>query len=247
MTADYDADRRVAPSHLRAIGQRDRRPGSRGSSGWHSSCTGPAVSTSGPRSQGEYRDRPLEGAVSPPLPRPEPEFHERCAMAGDHPALLRTARAGDRPAGRRSGPAALVGTGSPAALVVDADRRPCRHDAHPLPQPSATTSSPSPKPRTGSTGCAPARRRAALRRARSRSRRHGDQARALPLDAAATARDPGPATPPPTPPPPRCGRTGSPSSQVGEAPEHAATGSAASTSSSTALGQGQPPCSPPRT
>jgi hypothetical protein len=42
-----------------------------------------------PEEAGEYRDRPLEGAVSPPLPRPEPEFHERCAMAGDHPLLLR--------------------------------------------------------------------------------------------------------------------------------------------------------------
>jgi hypothetical protein len=42
-----------------------------------------------PEEQREYRERPIDGAVSPQVPRPEPEFHERCAVAGDHPTLLR--------------------------------------------------------------------------------------------------------------------------------------------------------------
>jgi hypothetical protein len=42
-----------------------------------------------PESQGKYRDRPDPDAKADPLPAHEPEFHERCAMAGDHPALLR--------------------------------------------------------------------------------------------------------------------------------------------------------------
>lgn len=42
-----------------------------------------------PESQGEYRERPDPDTTSPPLPSPEPEFHERVAMVGDHPALLR--------------------------------------------------------------------------------------------------------------------------------------------------------------
>jgi hypothetical protein len=42
-----------------------------------------------PEEVGEYRERPIEGLVSPPLPRPEPEFHERCAIAGDHRTLQR--------------------------------------------------------------------------------------------------------------------------------------------------------------
>ena len=42
-----------------------------------------------PESAVPYQDRPTPGAISPPVDRPEPEFHERCAMAGDHPALMR--------------------------------------------------------------------------------------------------------------------------------------------------------------
>ncbi len=42
-----------------------------------------------PESAGTYRERPKPNAVSKPLPKPKPEFHERCATAGDHPALLR--------------------------------------------------------------------------------------------------------------------------------------------------------------
>ena len=42
-----------------------------------------------PEAQREYQERPTPGAASPPVERPEPEFHERCAMAGDHPSLLR--------------------------------------------------------------------------------------------------------------------------------------------------------------
>ncbi|MEO8122605.1 MAG: hypothetical protein ABI633_00995 [Burkholderiales bacterium] len=42
-----------------------------------------------PESQLPYESRPTPGATVAPIPSPEPEFHERCAMAGDHPALLR--------------------------------------------------------------------------------------------------------------------------------------------------------------
>ncbi len=42
-----------------------------------------------PESQGKYQETPTTGKASPQLPRPGPEFHERCATAGDHPALLR--------------------------------------------------------------------------------------------------------------------------------------------------------------
>jgi hypothetical protein len=42
-----------------------------------------------PEAQRDYQERPTPGKVSPPVDRPEPEFHERCAMAGDHPTLLR--------------------------------------------------------------------------------------------------------------------------------------------------------------
>lgn len=42
-----------------------------------------------PESQAPYRERPDPAATAKPLPQQEPEFHERCAMAGDHPALLR--------------------------------------------------------------------------------------------------------------------------------------------------------------
>lgn len=39
--------------------------------------------------QQPYRAKPDPNATSRPLPSPEPEFHARCAMAGDHPTLLR--------------------------------------------------------------------------------------------------------------------------------------------------------------
>jgi hypothetical protein len=42
-----------------------------------------------PESQLPYEARPIPGATVPSVQRAEPEFHERCAMAGDHPALLR--------------------------------------------------------------------------------------------------------------------------------------------------------------
>lgn len=42
-----------------------------------------------PESQLPYEPGPTPGATVPPIASPEPEFHERCAMAGDHPALLR--------------------------------------------------------------------------------------------------------------------------------------------------------------
>jgi len=42
-----------------------------------------------PESQRPYQASPTPGATVPPIAPPEPEFHERCAMAGDHPALLR--------------------------------------------------------------------------------------------------------------------------------------------------------------
>ncbi len=42
-----------------------------------------------PESQLGYQAHPTPGARVPPIAPPQPEFHERCAMAGDHPALLR--------------------------------------------------------------------------------------------------------------------------------------------------------------
>ncbi|WP_203335738.1 hypothetical protein [Nocardioides limicola] len=38
-----------------------------------------------------YRERPDPDAVAAPLPPPAPEFHERVAMLGDHPEMLRRA------------------------------------------------------------------------------------------------------------------------------------------------------------
>ena len=42
-----------------------------------------------PEAARAYRERPIPGAISAPRDRPESEFHERCATAGDHPTLLR--------------------------------------------------------------------------------------------------------------------------------------------------------------
>lgn len=42
-----------------------------------------------PESKLEYRERPLEGATAPRPPRPEPDFHERCSLVGDHPSMQR--------------------------------------------------------------------------------------------------------------------------------------------------------------
>ncbi|MFE5536457.1 hypothetical protein [Streptomyces sp. NPDC056492] len=42
-----------------------------------------------PEGQYPYRPRPDPNAQTPEIGAPEPEFHERCAMVGDHPALLR--------------------------------------------------------------------------------------------------------------------------------------------------------------
>jgi hypothetical protein len=42
-----------------------------------------------PESQRPYRERPLDGATAARPPRPEPDFHERCTLVSDHPALQR--------------------------------------------------------------------------------------------------------------------------------------------------------------
>ena len=42
-----------------------------------------------PESQGEYRSRPDPEAAATRPEAPEPEFHERCTMTGDHPELMR--------------------------------------------------------------------------------------------------------------------------------------------------------------
>ena len=42
-----------------------------------------------PESQGSYRERPDPSAVPQLVESPQPEFHERVGMVGDHPALLR--------------------------------------------------------------------------------------------------------------------------------------------------------------
>jgi hypothetical protein len=42
-----------------------------------------------PETQSTYRDRPIPGAQLDRPPRPGPDFHERCSLVGDHPALQR--------------------------------------------------------------------------------------------------------------------------------------------------------------
>ncbi|HEX9855762.1 MAG TPA: hypothetical protein VGC47_10630 [Acidimicrobiia bacterium] len=42
-----------------------------------------------PESARAYERRPVEGAVADELPRPAPDFHERCSLAADHPTLQR--------------------------------------------------------------------------------------------------------------------------------------------------------------
>ena len=78
-----------------------------------------------PEEAGTYRDRPIPGAAPPPVPKPGPEFHARCAMAGDYPTLL-----------RRLGLVIDLKVADPnrlrssrwlsAAIVVDGDRSRCR-------------------------------------------------------------------------------------------------------------------------
>ncbi len=43
-----------------------------------------------PEAQRAYQARPTDGETPPKLDPPEPDFHERCALASDHPALQRT-------------------------------------------------------------------------------------------------------------------------------------------------------------
>jgi hypothetical protein len=42
-----------------------------------------------PESQTAVRPRPIEGATRDPLPRPDPDFHERVSLLADHPGVLR--------------------------------------------------------------------------------------------------------------------------------------------------------------
>ncbi len=42
-----------------------------------------------PESAAEYRERPIDGYTPPLPPRPEPDFHERCALVADNPSLQR--------------------------------------------------------------------------------------------------------------------------------------------------------------
>ena len=127
------------------------------------------------------------GATAPTLPRPEPDFHERCALVGDHPALLRRLGLVDRPRGRRPRPAADSRTGSRprivAAAATDGACRTTRTRCRAAGDALVTVA------RTARLGrrAARARRHRPLRRARHRRRRHGAQARPLPLDAPAAA------------------------------------------------------------
>jgi hypothetical protein len=78
-----------------------------------------------PEEQRPYRDLPKPGASSPPVKRPEPEFHERCAMAGDHRPLLR--QLGLVIDLKVSDPERLRSSQwLSAAIIVDGDRGPCR-------------------------------------------------------------------------------------------------------------------------
>ena len=42
-----------------------------------------------PESQQTSRPRPVDGATRDPVPRPEPDFHDRVSLLGDHPGVLR--------------------------------------------------------------------------------------------------------------------------------------------------------------
>lgn len=42
-----------------------------------------------PESKLDHQERPSENPVVTPVPRPEPDFHERCGFVADHPALQR--------------------------------------------------------------------------------------------------------------------------------------------------------------
>ena len=42
-----------------------------------------------PENQAAYQERPDDGATPVPPPRPDPDFHERCALLADHPGLQR--------------------------------------------------------------------------------------------------------------------------------------------------------------
>jgi hypothetical protein len=42
-----------------------------------------------PVAKGEYQENPTQGAISAPLDRPKPDFHEQVAYLGDQPELLR--------------------------------------------------------------------------------------------------------------------------------------------------------------
>ena len=78
-----------------------------------------------PEQQEEYRDRPTPGATRPGPAPPDPEFHERCATAGDHPTLLRRLGlvidlAVTEPSRLRKS------TWLSAIVAPGGDRRPCR-------------------------------------------------------------------------------------------------------------------------
>ena len=103
-----------------------------------------------PEEAGNIGSVRVDGAVPPPLPRPEPEFHERCAMAGDHPTLLRQLglvidlKVADPDRLRSS-------EWLSASLAIDGDLGPAVSRARSA-APLATPSSPLQKPRIGWTG-----------------------------------------------------------------------------------------------
>ena len=84
-----------------------------------------------PESKRQYRERPVPGATAAALPRPEPDFHERCTLVGDHPALQRQlGLVVDLGRGRSVAP-----RGQPLALGPDraaGGRRRVPHDPYPL-------------------------------------------------------------------------------------------------------------------
>jgi len=42
-----------------------------------------------PEAKVDHRKRPVPGLARPPVPRPDPDFHERVSLLGDHPGVLR--------------------------------------------------------------------------------------------------------------------------------------------------------------
>ncbi len=136
-----------------------------------------------PESVSPYQARPTDGAAMPKLDPPKPDFHERVASVGDHPALLR--RLGLVIELRVADPARLLTSDWLSARVVPrGDTKAGR-----LTRVRCEAGGRRPRHRPGDIRMAPRpappRRHRAVRGARHGSGRQRPQARPVRLDAAA--------------------------------------------------------------